>query len=133
MHKLLLYTILSLLLASCNDDPTKYRIKQKKVVEREKFVDILADIHMMDAITNNPNYFRKYEPGDSVDLYSSIFDKYGVTKAEFDSTVSAYTKKPQLYSEIYDEVIFELNYRLDTLRENTPQFEREEEQQKRKN
>lgn len=130
MSRLLyVFIFLVILLSSCNEDPTKYKIKKKKVVEREKFVDILAEIHLMDAITNNAEYFRKYEPEDSVDLYSSIFEKYGVTKARFDSTVSAYTKKPELYLEIYDEVILELNYRLDTLRDNTPQFEREEEEQ----
>lgn len=117
-----------LLLPSCADDPTKVKIPKKDAIDREEFVHILADIHLMDAITNNANYFRRYEPGDSVDLYNSIFEKYEVTKAEFDSTVALYTKKPDLYLEVYDEVIFELNFRLDSLRENPPKFEREEEQ-----
>jgi hypothetical protein len=82
----------------------------------------------VDAITNSPGYFRKYEAVDSVDLYSAIFEKYGVTKADFDSTVSNLSRQPEMYMEIYDEVILELNYRLDTLRENEPIFEKEEEQ-----
>lgn len=119
--------ILSLLiLASCADDPTK--VSGKGMIKHEKIVKILADIHMMDAITNGPGYFRKYDVRDSVDLYSPIFEKYDVTKAEFDTTVSKLSKQPELYMQIYDEVIFELNYRLDTLRENEPKFEKEEEQ-----
>lgn len=130
MRTTLIYICLViLLLPSCADDPTKIKIRKKDAIEREKFVHILADIHLMDAITNNANYFRKYEPGDSVDLYNSIFENYGVTKAEFDSTVVLYTKKPDFYLKVYDEVIFELNYRLDSLRENTPKFERDEEEQ----
>ena len=128
MRTTIIYICLVLLLPSCADDPTKVKIPKKDAIDREEFVHILADIHLMDAITNNANYFRRYEPGDSVDLYNSIFEKYEVTKAEFDSTVALYTKKPDLYLEVYDEVIFELNFRLDSLRENPPKFEREEEQ-----
>ena len=128
MRTTIIYICLVLLLPSCADDPTKVKIPKKDAIDREEFVHILADIHLMDAITNNANYFRRYEPGDSVDLYNSIFEKYEVTKAEFDSTVALYTKKPDLYLEVYDEVIFELNFRLDSLRENPPKFEREEDQ-----
>ncbi len=117
------------LLPSCTDDPTKVKVSRRDAIAQEKFVQILADIHLMDAITNNPDYYRKYEALDSIDLYSSIFEKYGVTKAEFDTTVSLYTKKPDLYLEVYDGVIFELNYRLDSLREKKPKFERDEDQQ----
>lgn len=125
--RLRLILILTLLTAlSCSDDPTKVRAKH--VIKKEKVVDILADIHIMDAITNGPGYFRKYNANDSVDLYSAIFDKYGVDKADFDSTISYYSKKPELFLEIYDEVILELNYRLDTLRENEPKFEKEKKQ-----
>lgn len=130
MQKLLYILTITILFASCADDPTKVKIK-KKAMEREKFVKILADIHMMDAITNQSGYFRKYEPEDSIDLYSSIFDKYGVSKAEFDSTVSVYSKKPDLYLNLYDDVIFELNFRLDSLRDNTPKFEVEEKEEEK--
>ena len=128
MRRIINILILFLLIfTSCSDDPTK--IREKDVIKREKFVDILADIHIMDAITNGPGYFRKYEARDSVDLYTPIFEKYGVTKAEFDTTISVYTRRPDLFIEIYDEVILELNFRLDTLRENDPRFEKNEQQQ----
>ncbi len=125
------FTIIIILtfMASCSDDPTK--VSSRGTIDRDKFIKILADIHTMDAVTNNPNYFRKYDANDSVDLYSSIFDKYGVTKAEFDTTVSIYAKQPDVYMKIYDEVILELNYRLDTLKENVPQFQKNEEKKKK--
>lgn len=114
------------ILLSCSDDPTK--VSKKGMIKHDKIVKILADIHVMDAITNGPGYFRKYDTNDSLDLYSPIFEKYDVTKAEFDTTVSKLSKQPELYLQIYDEVILELNYRLDTLRENEPKFEKEKEQ-----
>ncbi len=72
---------------------------------------------MMDAITNSPGYFRKYNQRDSLDLYSNIFEKHRISKADFDSTVAAYTRRPDLYKEIYDEVLLKLNMRLDKLLE----------------
>lgn len=127
MRRIIFFILI--ILASCSDDPTK--VRNKDTIEREKFIKILADIHTMDALTNNSKYFRKFDANDSVDLYGSIFDKYGVTKAEFDTTVSIYTKQPDIYMEIYDEVILELNYRLDTLKENIPQFQKDKEKKKK--
>jgi len=120
--------IIFLILTSCSDDPAK--IRNRDLIERDKFINILTDMHIMDAITNDPKYFRKFDASDSVDIYSSIFEEYEVTKAEFDSTVSAYSKQPDAYLKIYDEVILELNYRLDTLKENEPRFNTEEKKER---
>ena len=116
MRKFILLLFCALVLfSSCGDDLTK--IKQRKIIKREKFVDILIDMHLMDAITSSPELFRLYTDNDSLDLYSGIFDKYGVTQALFDSTVSAYTRQPEIYKEIYDEVLLKLNMRLNDLRD----------------
>lgn len=122
-----IFFIVLFLFVSCSDDPTK--VHGRNMIKRDKVVKILADIHVVDAITNGPGYYRKYEAADSVDLYASIFEKYGVTKAEFDSTVAKLSRQPEIFMQIYDDVILELNYRLDTLRENEPIFEKEEEQE----
>ena len=50
---------------------------------------------------------------DSIDLYGVIFEKHNVTKAEFDSTVSAYTRRSDLFKEIYDEVLLKINVMVD--------------------
>jgi len=89
--------------------------KEDYIIEKEKFVKVLAEIHIMDAVTNGPNYFRKYEPTDSVDLYSFIFSKYDVSRENFDSTVAYYSRQPEVYMNIYDEVLLELNLRRDSI------------------
>ena len=107
--------LFSLLFFSCGKDVT--RMNRKNLIKKEDFVDILVEMHMIDAITNQPEYYRKYEDVDSIDLYGPIFQKYGYDKADFDSTWHNYSRRQDLYLEIYDQVMLELNYELDRLTE----------------
>ncbi len=117
-----LFSILFLLAAliACTDDFTK--INKKGILPREKFVDVLVGIHIMDVLTNGPAFTRKFEPGDSVVLNQAVFDKYGITRSEFDSTVAMYIRQPDIYLKVYDDVLLKMNYMLDTLKQNTPKF-----------
>jgi len=110
-------------LLSCQDDIT--RIRKKELIPRDKFVEILIGIHLTDVITTGSSYYRMYQPVDTVDLYSELFKKHNVTKAEFDTTVAMYIRQPDVYLKIYDEVLLKLNYMLDTLKNNDPQFSKE--------
>ncbi|MCF8378527.1 MAG: DUF4296 domain-containing protein [Bacteroidales bacterium] len=113
MKKSSLLTIILLILSlSCSNDPTK--ISKKDMIEKDVFIDILVDMHILDAITNESEYYRKFAPEDSINIYKLIFEKHKVTQAEFDSTVSAYTRRSDLYKEIYDEVLLQLSVRLDS-------------------
>ena len=110
-------------LIACKDDIT--RMKDKDLIPREKFVDILVGIHMADVLTNGGSFSRKYEAGDTVDINLSILEKYHVTKAQFDTTVSMYIRQPDVFGKVYDEVLLKLNYMLDTLKNNYPKFSKE--------
>jgi hypothetical protein len=120
MKRLLAFTFLFAILLSCRDDFT--RINKRGIIPREKFVEILADIHLMDVMSGSPSYSRKFEAGDTVDLNQAVFDKYNVTKIDFDSTVAMYIRQPEVYIKVYDEVLLKLNYMLDTLKNKNPQF-----------
>jgi hypothetical protein len=121
MRLLLLLTLLTL--ASCRDRTTG--MPRRQVIPRDKFVDVLVDMHKMDALTNYYELFHKMEHGDSIDPYSPILNKYGYSKARFDSTISAYTRHPLKFQKVYDDVILKLTLELDTLNDNEPQFNRE--------
>jgi len=123
MKRFFAFAFLFAAFLSCKDDLTK--INNKNIIPKEEFVDILVGIHLIDMISNSPNFSRKYKPDDTVDINQSVFDKYHVTRAQFDTTVSAYIRQPEAYIKIYDEVLLKLNYMLDTLKNNTPQFSRE--------
>jgi hypothetical protein len=123
MNRILALAFVLAALLSCKDDLTK--IRKGDIIPREKFVEILVRIHITDMITSGSSFFRTYEPGDTVDLYASVFERYNVTKADFDSTVAMYTRQPEVYLKVYDEVLLKLNYMLDTLKNNNPQFSKE--------
>jgi uncharacterized Fe-S radical SAM superfamily protein PflX len=83
--------------------------KNKYILTEEKFVDILVDIHIADAFYSN-NQYGKYKLSeiDSAVYYKVIFEKYNIEKERFDSTLSTYTKQPELMVSIYDQVIDKL-------------------------
>jgi hypothetical protein len=103
--------ILSLILSSgC---ARKTRIKGKEYVDREMLVNILVDIHLVDGITNDRKFYRRYEHTDSIDLLGPILEKYNVTRAQYDSTLAEYSRHPQLLDQVYNDVLMKLNVMLD--------------------
>jgi hypothetical protein len=80
-----------------------------QIIPVSKLKDILIDIQLADAyymMHSNQNP----EGGYNTDFYKEIFDKNGISKVQFDSSLSYYSKiKPKSYEEIYDEVLTELN------------------------
>ncbi len=111
-YKLILITLFTLLISGCGE---KKQIKGKNFVPRELMVDMMIDIHLLDGITNDVKYYRKYNPQDSIDLYGSVFEKYEIDRATFDLTLLEYSKFPSLMDEIYDEILMELNIMQDFL------------------
>ena len=55
----------------------KKTISGKEFIPREVLVQVLVDIHLMDGITNDRKFLRRYE-ADSIDLLNPILDKYGI-------------------------------------------------------
>ena len=90
----------------------------KGIIPEKKFVDVLADIHLADAIAvdnlNTPVDFRL----DSAALYTSVFRKHHVTRAMFDSTMLYYTTKPDEFQRIYDRVLARLKMMEEELKRN---------------
>ncbi len=103
-------TFLSLLLlAGCKKTD---EITGKAFVERDKLVDVLVDIHLLDGVTNDRKFHRKYD-ADSVDLLSPILEKHHVTQTMFDTTMAIYSKHPDLFDQVYADVLIKLNVMLD--------------------
>ncbi|MFO7933548.1 MAG: DUF4296 domain-containing protein [Bacteroidales bacterium] len=107
-----------LLSAGCTE---KKHIRGKDYVDREVLVDILVDIHLVDGITNDRKFYRRYEHSDSIDLLGPILEKYDVTQTRFDTTIATYARHPELLDQVYSDVLMELNVMLDELDENDPQ------------
>lgn len=84
------------------------KITGKEYIPRDVLVNVITEIHLIDGITNDMRYYRKFNPGDSIDMYSSIFEKYNVDRSMYERTIDEYSKYPQLLDKVYDEVLMEL-------------------------
>ena len=121
MHSRILYPVLLLTLALlCNACKKDKPITGKEFIERETLVNILVDLHMADAITQDRKFSRKFD-ADSIDLVTPLLEKYEVTRQMYDTTMYEYTRKPKLLDEVYNDVLIKLNVMLDeNSKEETP-------------
>jgi hypothetical protein len=78
-------------------------------------IPLLIDLHMLFAIQSSVEFRKISIEADSVDAYSYIFDKYGVPKVVFDSSIAWYSRHPKRFTEIYDEVVMILTQMQDSL------------------
>lgn len=119
--------LLIILLPLCTSCLKKKKIKGKEYIPQEVLVDVLVDIHLMEGVMEDRQYYRRYNFNDSLDMMTPIFDKYHVTKEMFDSTLAEYTRHPDLLDQVYDEVIMKLNFMLDEIDKKTEEEKEDEE------
>ena len=115
IFRLLVSGISLLLILGCHSNR---EFKRKYLLDKEELVNVLVDIHLANALQGSPEFYKISRVYDSVDLNSVIFNKYGIEKAAFDSTMAYYTKKPEILIRIYDEVIMRLNQVQDSIKGN---------------
>jgi hypothetical protein len=104
----LLIAVMAIVAISCSKEKDS---KQK--LNEDQFINMLIDIHVADGSLDRKNIYRSgnnYRPSY---YYNSIYEKYNITAAEFDSCVYHYTSNPERYTKLYDIVIDSLN-RLET-------------------
>lgn len=100
MRKSLVLLLVIILVASCG---------QKTAIPEKDMVSILAKIQILDASIQHHKYRNKFFEKDTIDYYSKTIESFGYTKAQFDSSLSFYTRNPKILDAIYDKVIIELS------------------------
>jgi hypothetical protein len=103
LYSLLLITFIS----SCRQN--------EYLIPSDKFVDVLVDLHLADAIALQNTPASTGFILDSANLYGSVFKEHGISEAMFDSTVSYYGSHPEEFLQIYDKVIAKLQLMNDEL------------------
>ena len=91
----------------------KKEIQGEEFIPQEILVDVLVDIHLMDGVTNDRKFYRRYSGVDSIDVLSPILDKHEVTLRMFDTTMYEYSRHPELLDKVYNDVLMKLNVMLD--------------------
>ena len=104
--------LLIILSSGCNE---KKQVRGDDIVPREVLIQMMVDMHLIDGITNDVKYYRKYNPNDSIDLYGQVFDEHGYSRVTFDSTLKEYARYPYLLDELYNDVMMKLNLLQDQL------------------
>ena len=86
--------------AACSNRP-------KGVLNQKDMTNILTDMHKLDGtlaergiMFSNDSTRMKY--------YNFVFEKYNITKADFDSSLVWYTKNPQEFNNVYNKVLINL-------------------------
>jgi hypothetical protein len=84
-------------------------LKKQDIIPQRKMPPIIVDIHIANGIMSTNQLFNLEYELDSIKIYSWVFDKHGITKKQFDSSLVYYTRQPDALNKIYDKVIARLS------------------------
>lgn len=109
MKKLLfILSIIVLFAAAACDDPPMP--KPEKLIERDKMVEMLADIHIAEAAFNSLRHRDSLvQNSSSADFYYSILEKYNVQDTVFEQSFVFYASQPREFEKMYREAMNILN------------------------
>jgi len=84
----------------------------KGIIPERKMQQIVTDMHLAEEIINSePSYYGSYKEKQA--LYQSVFDKHRVTEARYDSSLIWYGKNLDVYMQVYNMALAEVNKRID--------------------
>jgi hypothetical protein len=85
---------------------------------------VLYDMQMAEAIVS-VEYEKYGTPEKKQKVYDAVFHKYGITQAEYDSSLIWYGKNMDLYMDVYKLVLKDIEKNIDLLGgETRPSFRR---------
>ncbi|MCF8307488.1 MAG: DUF4296 domain-containing protein [Bacteroidales bacterium] len=92
---------------ACDNDRSSS--EEYKIIENDKMVDVMVDVHIIEATLRN-----KKISGDSLkkltnNYYQTLFDKYNISRQDFDSSFAYYEANVGQLNNIYEKVIERLN------------------------
>jgi len=120
------YIFFALLLAMFSCVSEGYKKVPENLISEEKFVDLMVEMHLIEANINQ-RFVKLVDSTDtSFGYYRYLFDKYEVKKVDFDSTFNYYSRNPQKLDEVYDKVQERLKAMADDLQNNEEKYMKEE-------
>ncbi len=81
----------------------------KGVLDREKMVNVLVDIHLSDAISAQRYSLGMVRDSLQEDLYLSICRKHEVEPKVLENSLYFYGRHPELFKKVYDAAVDRLN------------------------
>ncbi len=77
------------------------------IISADSMAIILADVHLADATLSVMMNKKNYTKVDS--YYKSVLQKYNISRARLDSSISYYSSKGKEFEKIYEDVMFILS------------------------
>lgn len=100
MRTYILFSIILLLVASCS----VFNHKPKGIIDDDKLVDILVDIHLADGTLAVAGYNINKDSTKIELLYQDVLNKHNITQQEFEKTIDFYSDDPHHLESIYEQV-----------------------------
>lgn len=76
--------------------------------DKEEFALVLTDIHISEATLSQLRIKNREVDKQSAGYYHDVLAKYDLTESKFDSVVSWYLSRPEVYQEVYESVLSNL-------------------------
>lgn len=81
------------------------------ILSEEEMIAILTDINIMEAAINLKIRDEGVKAAQDSSLYFNIYEAHQITKEKFDESMKYYSAQPNVFSNIYAEVLNELSRR----------------------
>ncbi|MDB9774969.1 DUF4296 domain-containing protein [Vicingaceae bacterium] len=102
--KKLLYTFLLTLLFSCSEE---FEIP-KVVLNQEKMVEVMTDIQIAESYIKLKFAIQSDTIQVTDSIYSAIYRKHHISAQTYDTSFQFYTKHPNVFQVVYEQVISNL-------------------------
>ena len=110
-NKAFIFLVLIIVFIGCKRDPIP-----KEAIEREKFINVLVDVHIAEGIARD-RFRLKIDSVESSSLYLAVLDKYQVSEDQMLLTSLYYSRHQREYKKIYTQVLDNISILLEE--ENT--------------
>ena len=102
-----------ILLVGCSsderDDPGATPPEDSGIMGKEKFVEVLADVYLVEAAYKTHAFKNDDEKAILLENYSDVFSSHGITPEEFENTHKWWWQHPAAMNGVVTEVTERLN------------------------
>lgn len=80
-------------------------LRSRPALDKHQTAMILADVYLLDAMIQAKGNMTGNKQRIVENAYHTVLERYGISKAEFDTIVNWYSANPAEYVEVYDDVV----------------------------
>jgi len=99
--------LITVLFFSCNSEDAELKIPDN-ILNREQYAKVLLDMTLAESAANLNVKNLRIEKMDSAYAFDPLKEN-NITKTQYDSSVAFYSRHPEVYKEVYDNVLERLS------------------------